>query len=261
MTTLSATARQEQTVDAFLGGSVTLIQPRRGHRAGLDAALLQALVPGNATGLAIDLGSGVGTVAFSIAARAQALSIVGVERDPTLVAFGTQALTLPQNARFARRVRLIAADVAGARSVSEAIGLGDSKADWVLMNPPFDPEGRGSPSPDAARRDAHVAESGSLKTWIARAASILAPGGRLALIYRGDAVAEVLQGLPAGFGAVRVWPVHPSESAAAGRVLVTARRGSRAPLAIMPGLILHKSDGSWTPRADEILRGKSELAA
>jgi tRNA1(Val) A37 N6-methylase TrmN6 len=129
------------------------------------------------------------------------------------------------------------------------------------MNPPFDSEGRGSPSPDAGRRDAHVAEAGSLKTWTQHAATILAPGGRLALIYRGDALADVLQALPSGFGAVRIWPVHPSETAAAGRILVTSRRASRAPLAIMPGLVLHRGDGSWTARADEILRGKAELAA
>ena len=261
MTTLSATARQEQTTDAFLGGAVTLVQPRRGHRAGLDAALLQALVPSNANGLAIDLGAGVGTVAFSVAARAPALTVVGVERDAGLVAFGMQALTLPQNARFARRVRLIAADVTDGKSVAEAIGLGDSRADWVLMNPPFDPDGRGSPSPDPARRDAHVAEAGSLKAWIARAATIVAPGGRIGLIYRGDALNEVLQALPAGFGAVRIWPVHASESAAAGRILLTARRASRAPIAILPGLVLHQPDGSWTLRADDILRGKAELLA
>jgi tRNA1(Val) A37 N6-methylase TrmN6 len=106
-----------------------------------------------------------------------------------------------------------------------------------------------------------MAEPGSLGAWIARAASILAPGGRLGLIYRGDALRDVLGELPAGFGAVRIWPVHPSESSAAGRVLVTARRGSRAPLAIMPSLVLHQSDGAWTPRADEILRGKAELSA
>jgi tRNA1(Val) A37 N6-methylase TrmN6 len=261
MATLSATTRQEQTIDAFLGGAVTLVQPRKGHRAGLDAALLQALVPSDATGLAIDLGAGVGTVAFSVAARAPALTVVGVERDAALVALGAQALSLPQNARFARRVRLIAADVTKGRSVADAIGLGDSKTDWVLMNPPFDPEGRGSQSPDERRRDAHVAEPGSLKSWIAGAAVLLAPGGRLALIYRGDALAEVFQAIPTGFGAVRIWPVHASESAPASRVLITARRGSRAPLGVMPGLVLHQPDGSWTLRADDILRGRAELTA
>ena len=35
----------DHSVDAFLGGLLTLVQPRKGHRAGLDAALLQAIVP------------------------------------------------------------------------------------------------------------------------------------------------------------------------------------------------------------------------
>ena len=34
-----------RAVDAFLGGRLRLVQPSKGHRAGLDAALLQALVP------------------------------------------------------------------------------------------------------------------------------------------------------------------------------------------------------------------------
>jgi len=91
MTAASATTKQEQTVDAFLGGLVTLVQPRKGHRAGLEAALLQALVPSDAAGLAIDLGAGVGTVAFSVAARVSTLSVVGVELDADLVALGLQA--------------------------------------------------------------------------------------------------------------------------------------------------------------------------
>lgn len=259
MTASSATIKQEQTVDAFLGGLVTLVQPRKGHRAGLDAALLQALVPSDAAGLAIDLGAGVGTVAFSVAARVSTLSVVGVERDATLLALGLQALALPENARFARRLRLVAADVSPARDLAVRLGLGDRTADFVLMNPPFDEEGRGTRSPDARRRDAHVAASGLLKSWTASAVALLAPGGRLAFIHRADALAEALDVLSDGFGGVRIWPVHPSENAPASRILVTARRGSRAPLSISPGLNLHQADGKWTPHADAILRGKAEL--
>ena len=218
------------------------------------------MVPSDATGIAVDLGAGVGTVAFSVAART-ALTVVGVERDAALVAFGTQALTLPQNARFARRVRLVAADATEGQSVAEAIGLGDSRTDWVLMNPPFDQEGRGSQSPDSRRRDAHVASSGLLKSWTASAAALLAPGGRLGFIHRADALAEVISVVSDGFGGVRIWPVYPSENVAASRILVAARRRSRAPLAIMPGIVLHQADGSWTERADDILRGKAELTA
>src|SRR5690606_33425109 len=69
----------EHSVDAFLGGLVTVIQTREGHRAGLDAALLQALVPTDAAGFAVDFGTGVGTVAFCIAARAAELDVVGLD--------------------------------------------------------------------------------------------------------------------------------------------------------------------------------------
>jgi tRNA1(Val) A37 N6-methylase TrmN6 len=249
-----ATHRDERTVDAFLGGLVTLVQPKKGHRAGLDAALLQALVPSNATGRAIDLGAGVGTVGFCAAARAKALSVIGVERDPDLVACGLQALALTQNASFAKRVQLVEADAGEPLSLA----LEDRRADWALMNPPFAPEG--TPSPDARRRSAHQATPDLLPAWVASAKSLLVPGGTLCLIHRAGALADVIATLSPHFGGLRIRPVYPSETTPASRLLATARRGSRAPLAIMPGLVLHQANGAWTERADDILKGRLELA-
>ncbi len=260
MTSAPAADPEERSVDAFLGGRIALVQPRKGHRAGLDAALLQALVPSGDEGHAIDLGAGVGTVAFSIAARAPGFSVVGVERDPALVACGRDALTLPANAAFAARVRLVVADVSEPRGLFNAAGLMERSADWVLMNPPFDSEGRVSQSPDSRRRDAHVAAEALLASWSATAAALLIPGGTLALVHRADALPEVIEALSPRFGGVRVLPIHPSESGAATRVLVVARLGSRAPFALLPGLVLHQAGGAWTPRADAVLRGAAELA-
>jgi tRNA1(Val) A37 N6-methylase TrmN6 len=251
---------EERSVDAFLGGRVTLVQPRKGHRAGLDAALLQALVPSDAEGLAIDLGAGVGTVAFCIAARAEKLTVIGIERDAGLVACGIEALGGPEDASFAERVRLIEGDTTDPRALRERAGFRAANADFVLMNPPFDPEGRVSESPDKLRRAAHVAAEGLIQSWSASAAAWLKPGGMLGLIHRADALSDVLDALSHHFGGVQVLPVHPTESAAAIRILVTAKRGSRAPLALRPGLVLHEPDGTWTPRADAILRGQAELA-
>jgi tRNA1(Val) A37 N6-methylase TrmN6 len=244
------------TRDAFLGGHVMVVQPKKGHRAGLDAALLQALVPAAAGGRAVDLGAGVGTIAFCAAARATALSVVGVERDPGLVACGREALSLPENASFAARVRLVNGDAGDARALAEFAG-----ADWVLMNPPFDPKGRGTRSPEASRRDAHVAAEGLLRAWCATAEALLKPGATLGLIHRADALAEVLGALSPHFGDIRVLPVHPTAGAAASRILVSARRGRRTPLAILPGFVLHEEGGAWTEAADRVLRGKAELAA
>jgi tRNA1(Val) A37 N6-methylase TrmN6 len=43
-------------------------------------------------------------------------------------------------------------------------------------------------------------------------------------------------------------------------VIVQARKGSRAPFSLLPGLVLHHQDGSWTLEADAVLRRGSALA-
>jgi tRNA1(Val) A37 N6-methylase TrmN6 len=250
----------DHSVDAFLGGLLTLVQPRKGHRAGLDAALLQAIVPAEAAGHAVDLGAGVGTVAFSLAARAGALHVTAVERDSKLLAAAQAALARAENFGFAARVRLVEADVTARREFRERLGLADQSADWVLMNPPFDAPGRARPSPDEARRAAHMAEPGSLGAWCRTAAGLVRPGGVLGLIHRAPALPEILDALAGRFGDARIMPVHSSKGEAAARILVRAIRGSRAGLQIMPGLVLHRAGGAWTDEAEAILRGRASLS-
>ncbi len=253
------TASPTYTLDAFLGGAVALVQPRTGHRAGLDAALLQALVPGNASGAAVDLGAGVGTVGFAVAARAPALSVTCVENDPELVACARSALGRPENAGFAARVAVLEADVTDRRELRDRYG--DGTADFVLMNPPYDNAERVRLSPDAGRRSAHVAEPGGLAAWTASAARLLRPGGQLCLIHRAAALPDVLAALGTSFGDVRITPVHPRAEKPAGRILVVARKAGRGDLRLMPGLVLHAAGGGWTEAADAILRGRADLGA
>lgn len=247
------------TKDAFLGGRVTLLQPQKGHRAGLDAALLQALVPEDASGLLVDIGAGVGTVAFSAAARAPRLTTIALERDADLVALAAEALRLPENAGFASRVRLLEADAADTRAVRTALANAGA-ADWVVMNPPFDSPRRGRGSPDPGRLSAHMAEADLLTAWCRTAATLLRPGGRLGIVHRAEALKSVLEALPGPFGGIRILPAHPSEAAAATRIIVRAELASRTPLSILPGLVLHRPGGGWTEDADAVLRGHAALA-
>ena len=53
--------RPEVTHDAFLGGRLTIAQPARGFRAGLDSVLLGAST-GHGQGQLLDLGAGGGCV-------------------------------------------------------------------------------------------------------------------------------------------------------------------------------------------------------
>ena len=74
-----------------------------------------------------------------------------------------------------------------------------------------------------------------LAAWVDAAARLLHSAGTLTLIWRADGLAEVLAALDGGFGDVAVLPVHGRAGAPAIRVLVRARKGSRAPLDAVAG--------------------------
>ena len=95
----------------------------------------------------------------------------------------------------------------------------------------------------------------------AAAARVLHSAGTLTLIWRADGLAEVLAALDARFGDVAVLPVHGRAGAPAIRVLVRARKGSRAPLALLPGLMLNDEAGKPTAAAEAVLRGAAGAAA
>lgn len=252
-------APDDVTLDRFLGGKVAILQPRAGHRGGLDAALLQAAVPAGSTGTALDFGTGVGSVAFSIAARSPAMRVIGLDIDAGALLLAQAAAALSENAALAGRVAFARLDLSEGRAGRAAAGIAEGVADWVVMNPPFNPKHAMSASPDAKRRFAHAAEGGLLEAWCRAAAALLRPGGRIALIHRAEAIAEVLDALSGRFGDLRVKPAHARAGEAAGRILLRGERGSRAPLQLLPGLVVHETDGQFTAEADFILRGNADI--
>lgn len=234
------------TEDALLGGRVRLLQRRRGHRAGTDAVLLGHLPdPGRVRdGVVVDVGAGSGAAGLIVAARAAAAQVVLVERDPALAALAARNIDLNG---WGERVRSLGADLF-APGLAAALDL-KGGADWVLTNPPYLEEGQGRPSPDPDRAAAHMLSGAGLAGWLRACAALVRPGGRLGLVHRADRLAACLAALGRGFGEVAVRPVHPRADAPAHRILITAVKGSRAPLALRPPLVLHRPDGSFTDEA------------
>ena len=56
-----------------------------------------------------------------------------------------------------------------------------------------------------------------------------------------------------------VFPLWPKPVEPAKRVIVQVRRASRAQGMILPGLVLHNDDGTYTEEADAVLRGERAL--
>jgi tRNA1(Val) A37 N6-methylase TrmN6 len=237
------------TEDAALGGRLLLRQPRRGHRFGHDAILLAASTPAKAGEHAVDFGAGVGAASLALASRVPGLAVTLAEIDPALVALATENIS--RNG-FADRVRAVTLDVTAGAKVFAAAGLSPGSAARVLMNPPFHDPATSRASPEPARRRAHV--SAGIAPWLHGAQRLLGAGGTVTLIWRADGLADLLAALARGFGDVAVQPVHPRPDTPAIRVLVRAAKGSRAPLALLPGITLAGADGRPSDEAEAVLR-------
>ena len=94
--------------------------------------------------------------------------------------------------------------------------------------------------------------------WVDAAARLLQSAGTLTLIWRADGLPDVLAALD-GFGGLTVLPVHGRAGQPAIRVLVAARKGGRAPLTLLPALMLNDAEGRPTGAAEAVLRDAAAL--
>jgi tRNA1(Val) A37 N6-methylase TrmN6 len=251
-----ATERAGVSEDAVLGGTLKLTQPLRGHRVGHDAILLAAATGARAGEHAVDLGAGVGAAGLALARRVAGVTVTLVEIEPALAALARENAARND---LAERVRVLCLDVAAPAAAFAAAGLRSGTAHRVLMNPPFNAAPAQKPSPDRGRRLAHLASPEMLGRWGRTAARLLRPSGVVTLIWRADGLDMLLGALAAGFGAVTLLPVHPKPGAAAIRVVARAVKGSRTPLALLPGLVLTDAGGKPSVEAEAILREGAAL--
>lgn len=246
------------TEDAILGGALRLRQPRRGHRVGHDAVLLAAACPAQAGGgRAVDLGAGVGAAGLAVAVRVPEVAVTLVEIDPALAALGAENAA---SNGLAERVRSLTLDALAPPRTFAAAGLAPGSVGHVLMNPPFNDPVRQRVSPDHRRRLAHAAPREALAAWIGSAARLLRPHGTLTLIFRTEGLADLTRALEPAFGAVALLPVYPRPEAPAIRILVRAIKASRAPLALLPGLVLNDASGQPSLQAERLLRSPAALS-
>lgn len=248
--------KPETTDDAVLGGRLRITQKKRGHRVGHDAILLAAAVAARPGDRAVEFGSGVGAAGMALAVRCPEVDVTLVEIDPELSAIA--ATNIARNG-LGGRVRAVTLDVTASADEFAARGLAPGTADRVLMNPPFNDAARQNVSPDPDRRAAHAAGESLLADWVTSAERLLHTAGALTLIWRADGLADVLAVLGGRFGEVAVLPVYGRAGQPAIRVIVDARKGSRAPLKLLPGLDLNDGAGKPTAEAEAVLREAAAL--
>lgn len=238
----------ELTEDALLGGRIRIRQPARGYRVNVDTLLLAAAVEAHAGARLLEAGCGVGAAAIAVAARSANTRCVGVERDRNMADIARENVAL--NA-MCDRVEIVTGD-----ALERSANLG--VFDGAFCNPPFHAPDEGQ-APAPARRAAHVAET-PIDVWIAALADRLKGGAALTLIHKASAAPAVLAALRGRLGGAEMLPVHARADAPASRILVRARKGSRAPFRLWSPLLLHDGGGGkYSARVEAILRGEETI--
>ncbi|MFN4099936.1 MAG: tRNA1(Val) (adenine(37)-N6)-methyltransferase [Pararhodobacter sp.] len=240
------------TRDVFLGGRLAIWQPRDGYRAATDPVLLAAAVPARPGQSVLELGCGAGVALLALGSRVPGLALQGVERQADYAGLARRNAT--ENA--------IPAEITVADLTALPAALRVS-FDQVMANPPY--YRPGSPAARDAGRDAALREETPLAHWIDAGLRRLKDGGLLTLIHLAERLPEILGAL-AGRAGVVVRPVAPRSGRPAGRVLVQARKGAKAPFRLLAPLVMHAGaahlgDGDdFSPEAQAVLRDGQALA-
>ena len=247
---------QTVTRDAFLGGRLTLSQPRHGFRAGLDSVLLGAAV-GQGRKRLLDLGSGVGTASLVALAHNGELSAVLAEQDAATLALAEA--NIAENG-FATCAKAFPVDVTARGAERLAAGLAENAFDAVIANPPFFDDAAGTLAQDTSRAGARHMDAAALDLWVKTAASSGAGGAEIIFVYPAVHLAPLLAAFAQRFGAITILPLSPRPESPISRVLIRAIKGSRAPLTLLPSRALHDGEGrAFASAFDAIFRGEQRL--
>ena len=244
------------TDDHFLGGALKVLQPRDGFRSGIDAVLLAASVPDRGLMRVLEAGCGAGVVSLAIARRCERAKVQAIEIEPVNAAIAIRNI---RRNELSDRVSVVLGDLCDPVSKLEMLGLQQNSYDYVVANPPFYDEREMRVSKNPLRRRAKRAVAETLEEWVRFLTAMAAPKGTISLIHRADKLDEILYVLSRRFGGVKILPLFPKPQEAANRVIIQGVKGSRAPMTLLPGLVLHDLAGGYTDEVKHICKSPAGL--
>jgi tRNA1(Val) A37 N6-methylase TrmN6 len=239
------------TEDALLGGRVRLRQPAAGYRAAIDPVFLAAAVPAGPQDHVLDLGCGVGAASLCLAARVPGCRVSGFELQRDLVRLFGDNIALNG---LTQRLAAMHGDL-----LKPPPRLAPGAFDHVMANPPFLEAGTATVPTDPTAATSRLEGEADLASWVRVALAMVRAKGSLTFIHRADRLEALLALIAGKAGEITVFPLWPGEAKPAKRIIVRARKQIATPTRLLPGLVLHRPDGSFTPEADAVLRGGAGL--
>ena len=241
---------EQCSLDAFVGGKISLFQPLNGYRANVDSILLAASVNAKTGESVLELGCGVGAVLFSLMSRITGLNTVGIEIQKQYA-----NLAIRNAAYNGFNADIIECDICSVPDEYKKL-----KYDHVILNPPFFSLGSSVKmrlgDEDLAKRE----RNHSLEVWLDVAIKRCAVKGDVVLIHQAERLGQIMKIIDKRLGDIKILPVSSFSGTSAKRILVKGKKGSLSPLKILAPLVMHRDsklenlDKTYTKNVEGILR-------
>ncbi|MBW1708297.1 MAG: methyltransferase [Deltaproteobacteria bacterium] len=240
------------TSDTIYRGALTLKQPRSGYRFAIDALLLAAFTHVKPDQLVVDLGTGVGVVALTMAQRMGRGRVFAVEIQPRLAECARQN-TEANNLQSLVEVL----EMDWSKLNRKKIG---GQAQLIICNPPYRGLGTGRVSPDQEEAMARHELKGSLETAAWTTERLLAPGGSFSVIYPAARLVSLLTILRKyDLEPKRLRLIHSRPKEKARLALVEARLGGGEELEVHPPLYIYQTGKEYSAEVEAILSGEGSI--
>jgi tRNA1(Val) A37 N6-methylase TrmN6 len=234
------------TNDYLLDKKVKIFQPIDGYRASTDAVFLSSLLDSKKVkkgDTILDVGSGTGAISLCLASRLKDVKITGIDIQKDLVELSNMS---SKKNGFDDFLTYINTDI------RQKTSLPSGTFSFVITNPPY--SDHDMPSPNESKKLAHNHQDFDLTGWLSFCLKMLKPKGYLLVINRAEAINEIITAIDKKAGSINVLPIYSKLGQDAKRVAVIAQKTAKGITKILPPFYTHNEDGSYTDKAQSILR-------
>lgn len=244
----------QKSNDVIYDGRLQLLQPKNGYRFSLDALLLADFTTPPRDGTLLDLGTGCGVVALTLASQMKEGEVLAIEAQPRLAGLARENASRIQNSAPIKILNMNWIDLT-VDVIRRECAL---PVKCATVNPPYRKLGTGRLNPEDEEAKARHEIIGGLSSASAAAARVMGPGGVLTVVYPAAAVSGLYYALSSEkFEIKKLRFVHAHAGKPAKLVLAEAVLFGGEEATVLPPLVLYHSSETPSSEAAAIISGRA----